>query len=83
MPVAIRNPPPHPLAMPPAGHFLPPAAESTQRTPPKPMVLESFRAWNASRVENLLPREPGALVCRRAFASSLRLHPLAAHAGPR
>ena len=26
----------------PAGHFLPTAAESTQRTPPKPMVLESF-----------------------------------------
>ena len=36
--VAIRIP----LLLPPAGHFLPTAAESTQRTPPKPMVLESF-----------------------------------------
>ena len=31
-----------PLVLSPAGHFLPTAAESTQRTPPKPMVLESF-----------------------------------------
>ena len=36
--VAIRIP----LLLPPAGHFLPTAAESTQITPPKPMVLESF-----------------------------------------
>ena len=36
--VAIRIP----LLLPPAGHFLPTATESTQRTPPKPMVLESF-----------------------------------------
>ena len=36
--VAIRIP----LLLPPAGHFLPTAAENTQRTPPKPMVLESF-----------------------------------------
>ena len=34
---------PHPpVIAPPAGHFLPTAAESTQRTPPKPIVLESF-----------------------------------------
>ena len=31
-----------PLVLSPAGHFLPTAAENTQRTPPKPMVLESF-----------------------------------------
>ena len=49
----------------------------------KTKVLGSFRAWNASRVENLLPHERSAQVYRRAFASSLRCHPLAAHAGPR
>ena len=31
-----------PLVLSPAGHFLPTAAENTQRTPPKPTVLESF-----------------------------------------
>ena len=46
--------------MPTAGYFLPSAAESNQRTPPKPMVLESFRAWNASRVDTRLPRVPTA-----------------------
>ena len=30
------------LYLPPAGYFLPTAAKSTQKTPPKPMVLESF-----------------------------------------
>ena len=33
---------PHPSFLPTAGHFLPTAAESTQRTPSKPMVLKSF-----------------------------------------
>ena len=33
----------HVRRMPPAGYFLSPATESTQRTPPKPMVLESLR----------------------------------------
>ena len=42
-PVAIRNTSrTAPLVLPTAGHFLPTAAESTQRTPSKPMVLESF-----------------------------------------
>ena len=41
--VAIRNTPYTALLdMPTTGYFLPTAAESTQRTPPKPMVLESF-----------------------------------------
>ena len=58
---AIRNTPAsHPLFCRTAGHFLPSAAESNQRTPPKPMVLESFRAWNASRVDTHLPRVPTA-----------------------
>ncbi len=42
-----------------------------------------LRAWDGFRVKNLLPRAPNAQVYRRAFASSLRHHPLAAHAGPR
>ena len=42
-----------------------------------------LRARDAFRVENLLPRAPNAQVYRRAFVSSLRHHPLAAHAGPR
>ncbi len=44
--VAIRNPLcTAPLVLPPAGYFLPSAAESTQRTPPKP------RFWNPSAPE--------------------------------
>ena len=60
--------------MPTAGHFLPTAARSTQRTPPKPIFLESFRAWNTYRKETLLPRVPIAPVHRLAFVSSLPLH---------
>ena len=48
-----------------------------------PWFWNPLRAWNAFYVENLLPRAPGALVYRLAFASSLRRHSLAAHAGPR
>ncbi len=44
-------------AMPTAWYFLPPAAESTQRTPPKPMVLDSLHGRGTSCAETLLPRE--------------------------
>ena len=51
--VAIRNPPrTAPLVMPTAGYFLPTAAESTQRTPPKPIVLESFARLGCSPCGN-------------------------------
>ena len=46
-------------------------------------IWNPLRAGDAFRVENLLPRAPNAQVYRCAFASSLRHHPLAAHAGPR
>ena len=43
--------------MPPAGHFLSPATESTQRTPPKPMVLDSLRGRGAVNIGTFCPRE--------------------------
>ena len=64
-----------PVGTPPAWYFLPSAAESTQRTPPKPMVLESLRGRGAVRNETHLPRESNSESPRRAFVSSLRLSP--------
>ena len=49
-------------SMPPAGYFLPAAAASTQRTPPKPRFWNPFRGWGAVRAGPLLPRE---LVCAK------------------
>ena len=71
------------LVLPTAGHFLPTAAESAQRTPSKPMVLKSFARLGCRPRGSLLPREPDAQVYHLAFVSSLRLQPLAAHADPR
>ncbi len=64
-----------PVGTPPAWYFLPSAAESTQRTPPKPMVLESLRGHSAVRSETHLPRESNGAYLRPAFVSSLRLFP--------
>ena len=61
--------------MPPAGHFLSPATESTQRTPPKPMVLESLRGRGAKSVGTFHPRELNGANPPRAFALSRRLSP--------
>ena len=41
--------------MPPAGHFLSAATESAQRTPPKPMVLDSLRGHGAECIETFHP----------------------------
>ena len=69
--------------MPTAWYFLPTAAESTQRTPSKPMVLKTFARLGCRPRGSLLPREPDAQVYHLAFVSSLRLQPLAAPAAPR
>ena len=64
-----------PVGTPPAWYFLPSAAESTQRTPPKPMVLDSLRGRGAVQSETHLPHESNNAYPRCAFASSLRLSP--------
>jgi len=43
--------------MSPAGHFLSAATESIQRTPPKPMVLDSLRGRGAECIGTFQPRE--------------------------
>ena len=55
------------------GYFLSPATESTQRTPPKPMVLDSLHGRGAGSVETFHPRELNGATPSRAFALSLRL----------
>ena len=80
----IRTPyAPHPLLCASGGVLSANSGRKYPKNAVKTKVLKSFRAWGAVYVENLLPREPGAQVYRHAFASSLRRHPLAAHAGPR
>ena len=49
----------------------------------KTKFLKSFPRPEYVPHKSPLPREPGASVHRRAFVSSLRLQPLAAHAVPR
>ena len=55
------------------GYFLSPATESTQRTPPKPMVLDSLRGRGAVKIGTFCPRELNGATLSRAFALSLRL----------
>ena len=59
--------------LPPAGDVLSPATESTQRTPPKPMVLDSLRGRGAVKIGTFCPRELNGATPSRAFALSLRL----------
>ncbi len=59
--------------MPPAGYFLSPATESTQRAPPKPMVLESLRGRGAECIGTFHPRELNGVSPPCAFALSLLL----------
>ena len=60
--------------MPTAWYFLPPAAESAQRTPPKPMVLDSLHGRGTSCAEALLPRESNGrnpALCFRIVPASI------------
>ncbi len=62
-----RPEPPHPLSrkMPPAAPFLSAAKEREERTPPKPMVLESLRGRGAGSIGTF--RSPRINPCKRAL----------------